>query len=71
MASRFSEQGGKEQNQIRIQFDVSRALSAIDDLLERIESLRSLGRLTDKESKEFSKLLRTMRGKIEKTMKKK
>jgi len=69
MTTRFS-QKDDEQDNIQAQFDVSRAKSAIDELTDRIESLHSLGRLIDKDSKELSKLLKTIRDKIEKAQKK-
>jgi len=71
MASRFSEQKGYEQNHIQAQFDISRAKSAISDLTDRIKSLNSLGRITDKESKELLKELKAIQGKVEKAGKKK
>jgi len=70
MTSRYPMQGDKEQNQIQAQFDVSRAKDAISELKERIESLRAIGKMTDKDSKELLKLLKTVQDKIGKVGKK-
>lgn len=63
-------QKDEEQDHIQVIFDVVRAKSAIDDLEGRLESLRSLGKIKDKDYKELSDLLKTLRGKIEKIGKK-
>ena len=66
MASRFSEQIDNEQNLILAQFDVSRAKSAIGDLVDRVNSLTMLGRMTPKECKEILKTLKGVQDKIDK-----
>ncbi len=71
MASRFSEQIDAEQNHIQAQFDVSRAKAAIGDLVDRINSLNDLGRITDKECKDLLKTLMALQDKLESVVKSK
>ena len=65
MGSRFSEQIDAEQNDIQAQFDVSRAKSAIGDLVDRINSMNALGRISDADCKALLKALKSVQDKIE------
>jgi hypothetical protein len=60
-----------EQTHIQVQFDISRAKGAIGDLVDRINSLNALGKITDKECKDFLKTLKGIQDKLEKAAKNK
>lgn len=70
MTSRYDIPGDEEKNNIQAQFEVSRAVAAIGDFEERIESLHSLGRISDKDHKEILGLIKTIKAKIGKIGKK-
>ena len=59
MTTRFS--GGAEEKVIQLQYAVGQAKTAIDELAERLETLRSLGKFSDEEHAQMMKALDSIR----------
>jgi hypothetical protein len=54
-----------EQKSIMAQFDIAQAKEVLNNLGERLEKLRLLGKLNAKESKEIAKIMKTLSDKID------
>jgi NADPH-dependent 7-cyano-7-deazaguanine reductase QueF len=62
---------GTEQKGIQLQYAIGQAKNEVDELAERLESLRSLGKFTDKEYKAIEKALASIKDALEKLSRKK
>lgn len=58
----------EEQRKIQAKYDLQLSKEAAENLLERIRSLESLGRLTKKESAQLQKAVKEILKKIEKAI---
>ena len=70
MATRFPGWGA-EQKGIQLQYAVGQAKNAVDELADRLKSLHSLGKFTDKEYKLIEKAIDSIKDALDKPSKKK